>query len=285
MLSLARESDAEPQPPARGESGGRARGGGAAPRDVNAWLHIGEDGSVSVYTGKAEVGQNIRTSLAQAVAEELAVPLGSVKLVMADTARTPFDMGTFGSRTTPAMAPQLRRAAAAAREALIDLAASQWQVPRDSVTVAKGQLNHVGTGRSIAYGKLTEGKALVKTIGGENGLTPASRWSIAGTSVSKVEGLDFVTGRHRYASDIARPGMLHGKVMRPPAYGSTLQSLDTSAAEVIPGVKVVHEGEFVAAAAPQRADGQPGALAAAPAASWKAIGVAPISDSDPVRRI
>src|SRR5882672_1692240 len=97
------------------------------PEEIGAWLHLGEDGTVTVYTGKVEVGQNIRTSLSQAVAEELFVPVGKVQLVMGDTQLTPFDMGTFGSRTTPTMSPQLRKAAASARELLVGLAASQWQ--------------------------------------------------------------------------------------------------------------------------------------------------------------
>ena len=100
------------------------------PDNIGAWLHIGEDGTVTVFTGKTEVGQNIRTSLAQAVAEELRAPIASIKLVMADTALTPYDMGTFGSRTTPTMAPQLRKMAAAARETLIDLAAEKWKTDR-----------------------------------------------------------------------------------------------------------------------------------------------------------
>src|SRR5438876_2424636 len=90
--------------------------GGAAPREIGAWIHIGEDSAVTVYTGKVEIGQNIRTSLSQVVAEELHVPLTSVKMVMADTALVPPDGGTFGSRTTPDMSNRLRRVAAAARE-------------------------------------------------------------------------------------------------------------------------------------------------------------------------
>ena len=109
------------------QESGRARGE-ALPPELAAWLHIGEDGSVTVYTGKTEMGQNIRTSLAQAVAEELHTPISSIQLVMADTALTPYDMGTFGSRTTPTMAPQLKKAGAAAREMLIDLAAERWKV-------------------------------------------------------------------------------------------------------------------------------------------------------------
>ena len=108
----------------------QGRGGGALPQEIGAWIHIDEKGADSVYTAKTEVGQNIRTSLAQAVAEELRAPLESIHMVMADTALTPFDGGTSGSRTTPSMSPQLRRAGAAAREALIELAAAQWKVER-----------------------------------------------------------------------------------------------------------------------------------------------------------
>src|ERR1039458_7128607 len=93
------------------QESGRARRSEALPQDLDAWLHIGEDGAVAIYTGKTEVGQNIRPSLSQAASQELHCPIGSIKLVMADTALVPYDMGTFGSRTTPTMAPQVRRAA------------------------------------------------------------------------------------------------------------------------------------------------------------------------------
>src|ERR1700732_1780968 len=106
------------------ESGSdKAARGESLPKEIGAWLHIGEDGTVTAYTGKVELGQNIRTSLTQAVADELRVPMAAVRLVMADTGLTPFDMGTFGSMTTPTMAAQLRRASAAAREALLGMAA------------------------------------------------------------------------------------------------------------------------------------------------------------------
>src|SRR4051794_9190634 len=114
VLCLLRRAEAQ-------ESGrSRRRGpGGPMPTEIDAWLHIDEDGTVAVSTGKVEVGQNARTSLTQAVADELRLDPESIRLVMGDTARVPFDMGTFGSRTTPSMAPQLRRAAAAARSLLI----------------------------------------------------------------------------------------------------------------------------------------------------------------------
>ena len=122
------------------ETGGRRRGGGRGgqrPGEISAWLHVGEDGTITVFTGKVEVGQNIRTSLTQAVAEELHAPISSIRMVMADTELTPFDAGTFGSRTTPDMAAQLHRVGAAAREALVDLAAEFFKVERASLTVAE----------------------------------------------------------------------------------------------------------------------------------------------------
>jgi isoquinoline 1-oxidoreductase len=233
--------------------GGRGRGrggGGQRPAEIGAWLHIGEDGTVTVFTGKAEVGQNIRTSLTQAVAEELRVPIGAIRMVMADTDQVPFDQGTFGSRTTPDMNVQLRRVSAAAREALLDLAAEQFKTDRGSLTVADGKISKTGTKEVLSFGQLTKGQKLMKSVTDQVRTAPASEWKVAGTSVPKIDGRDFVTGKHRYASDIKRDGMLHGKVLRPIAFGATLGSLDTKAAEALPGVTVVHDGNFVGVVAP-----------------------------------
>jgi isoquinoline 1-oxidoreductase len=237
--------------PAQESGGPRRRGGGApAPREIGAWLHIGDDGQVSVYTGKAEVGQNIRTSLTQAVAEELRVAPDSIRMVMADTQLVPFDMGTFGSRTTPDMAQRLKRVAAAAREALIDLAAESWKVDRKSLTAADGKIQNTATRETLDFGKLTKGQKLTKAVADDISTTPADKWSVAGHSTAKVNGRSFVTGQHKYASDIKRPGMLHGKVLRAPSFGATLVSVDTKAAEAMPEVVVVHDGDFVGVVAP-----------------------------------
>src|ERR1700689_2519092 len=123
-------------------------------RDIGGWLHIGETGIVTVYTGKVEVGQNIRTSLSQAVAEELLVSPDKVQIVMGNTQLTPFDMGTFGSRTAPTMNPQLRRPAAAARELLIGLAAVEWKVDRQRLIAADGKFADPATKRTVEYGRL-----------------------------------------------------------------------------------------------------------------------------------
>jgi isoquinoline 1-oxidoreductase len=232
------------------ESGGTRRGGDAMPGEISAWLHIGEDGRVRVYTGKAEVGQNIRTSLAQVVAEELRVPVASITMVMADTAVTPFDMGTFGSRTTPIMAAQLRTVAAAAREMLVDLAAQLWSVDRGALVAQAAGVAHPPTGRRAGYGELSKGQKLVKAIGEGVPTVPAERWTIAGQSVPKVNGRDVVTGRHKYTTDLTRPGMIYGRVLRAPSVGAALVSVDTAAAAARPGVTAVRDGDFVGVAAP-----------------------------------
>src|SRR5262249_54915530 len=153
--------------------GGGARRGTnePAPAALSAWLHIGEDGMVTVYTGKVEVGQNARTSLSQAAAEELHAPVASIRMVMGDTALTPFDMGTFGSQTTPRMWPQIRKGAATAREMLIDLAAQKWSVDRAAVSVVNGKVTAGAHG--AGFGELTQGQKLTRTIPTSAALTPS----------------------------------------------------------------------------------------------------------------
>ena len=185
-----------------------------------------------------------------AVADELKLPVESVHMLMGDTDHVPFDMGTFGSRTTPTMVPQMRRAAAAARGLLLDLAAKEMGVDRGSLETEGGKVTHAATGRAIGFGELTRGRKLVETIGDGTATMPAAEWKVAGQSVPKIDGRAFVTGKHRYTSDLERPGMLRGKVLRPPSYGATLASLDTARAEAISGVKVVRDGDFVGVVAP-----------------------------------
>lgn len=253
----------------QGESG-RGRSNQRVPNEIGAWIHIDESGTVSVFTGKVELGQNIRTSLAQAVAEELRVPLTTVRLVMADTDLTPFDAGTFGSRSTPAMAPQLRRAAAAARQTLIALAAEQWKVEANSVRIVNARLVNHDASKSLTIAEVAKGQKLVKAIPADVATTPVNEWTIAGTSVPKVNGSDFVNGKHQYTSDMRREGILYGRIVRPSAFNSTLVSSDTKTAEGMPGVVVVRDGDFIGVAAP---DQQTAARAEkAIAVHWKAPG-------------
>lgn len=226
------------------QESGHAFRGHELPTDIAAWLHIDADGRVNVFTGKVEVGQNIRTSLAQAVAEELRVPLDSITMVMGDTDLVPWDMGTFGSRTTPTMAPQLRNMAVAGRELLLQMAAQRWSTEPATLVAEAGKISTKDGAKSLAYGELTRGENLVKTVAGDPPLTPASEWKIAGTPVQKVNGREFVTGRHQFPSDIVRPGMIYGAILRPDAFNAKIESIDSSAAERLSGVKVIREGDF-----------------------------------------
>jgi nicotinate dehydrogenase subunit B len=256
------------RPTAWPQESGRARAsrGDALPREIDAWLHLGENGKVTVYTGKVEVGQNIRTSLSQGVAEELHLPVEKIDLVMGDTQLTPFDMGTFGSRTTPTMNLQLRKVAAAARNLLIDLASAQWQTDRQHLVAADGKVLDPNTKRSVEYAALVKGQQLAQSIPADDPLTPAANWTVMGQSLAKVNGADFVTGRHRYPSDQTLPDMWYGKILRPPSFGATLLSVDSKKAEEM-GAVVVRDGNFVGVAAPS--SGLSAAAIASIRAEWK----------------
>ena len=248
------------------ESGrGGQQGRGATP-DLAAWLHIDEAGRVTACTGKVEIGQNIRTSLSQAVADELRVPLASVTLVMGDTGRTPFDMGTFGSQTTPRMAPQLARAAATAREMLIDQAAARWQADRKALSARDGRIV-MSDGRSLSYGELTRGQALTGTIPAEPAVDARDRWTIRGTSPKKIDGRDFVTGRHQYTPDVVRPAMVYGRIIRPDGFGASLVSVDDSRVRALTGVSVVRDADFLGVVAPT--ESRVARAAAAIQAAWR----------------
>jgi isoquinoline 1-oxidoreductase len=218
---------------------------------LSSWIHVGAKGNITIFTGKAEVGQNIRTSLAQIVAEELNIGVDKITMVLGDTDLTPYDRGTFGSRSIPYMGPSLRKAAATAREVLIDMASASWKTDRSALYVEDGFVKD-RTGRSVNFGDLTKGETFVKPVNDDVKVKPIEEWKIAGTSVPKVNGVSFVTGKHKYTSDMKLEGMQHGKVLRAPSYGAKLVSADISKAQQIPGVKVLKDGDFVGVTAPDR---------------------------------
>ena len=235
---------------------------------LDSWLHIGETGQVTVFTGKVEVGQNIRTSLAQQVSEELRVPVSTITMVMGDTDLTPYDMGTFGSRSTPQMGTQLRKVAASARAVLTQMAAERWHTDEANLLAAEGTIRDPKSRRVISYADLTRGQKLTKVVFNDPPETSADKWKVAGTSTPKKNAQDFVTGAHKYASDITIPGMLFGKVVRPNAFHANLASCDGSQAEKMPGVTVVRDGDFVGVAAEDRGTAE--RAAAAVRAQWNA---------------
>jgi len=175
-------------------------------------------------------------------------------MVLADTALVPDDGMTAGSRTTPSNFPPVRRAAAAAREVLTRLAAEQWQVDAGSLQVQNGTITNPATEQTLTYGQLAGikdvGEAFKQNVPSEITLTPVGDWKVCGTAVPRPNSRDIVIGAHRYPSDIERPNMLYGKVLRPPSYGATLTSVDLSKAQAMKDVIVVREGQFVGCAAP-----------------------------------
>ena len=244
----------------------------AGPQKVTARLHLNEDGTITALSGKVEEGQGPRTELCQAAAEELRVPIERVRMVMADTDLVPDDGITAGSRTTPINVPNMRQAAATARELLTGLAAKQWGVEPAILQVQDGVITDKSNSRSMTYADLAKSKDLVAAFAAEIqsgvALTPAQEWKVLGKPVPKLDGRDLVTGRHKFPSDIVRPNMLYGKVLRPPAYGATLQSIDLSGAQALKDVQVVREGNFVGFLAPSSRLATQAMELAAKTASW-----------------
>ncbi len=265
----------------RGERRGGRGGGGTA----NVWerIHIGKDGVITLLAGKVEVGQGSRAEFAQAAAEELRVPAEQIQVVMSDTGLTPNDGNTAGSGSTPRTVPAIRQAAAAAREALLELASRRWGVQRMSVELSNGRITHAATQRTLTFGELAQSEELPRAFEqaapSAGALTAVRDWKVLGTSAPRPNARDLVTGTHRYPSDVRRPDLLRGKVLRPPSYGAKLLSIDLAPAKEMKDVVVVQDGSFVGVAAPTSSRAQAALEAIANTAKWEA---APHPASDEV---
>jgi len=219
-----------------------------SPTDFNAYLHIKADGRVTCFSGKIEMGQGPATSLAQLLAEELDVPLASVDVVLGDTDLCPWDMGTFGSLTIRQFGPLLREAAAEARAVLVQMASERLQVPAERLVVADGVVSdRDNRAARVTYAQLTEGRRIERRLGAKPALEPVERFTIVGRPARRRDAVEKVTGAARFAGDIVPPGgALHARLLRPPAHGARLASVDVSAAEKRPGVTVVQDDDLVA---------------------------------------
>jgi nicotinate dehydrogenase subunit B len=217
------------------------------------WIHVGTDGVVTAFTGKVDVGQDNRTALAQLVAEELRLPAPSVRVVMGDTDLCPWDAGTFGSRSIPDAGPVLAAAAAGTRGYLLDLAAERLEVDAGDLEVADGRIAVRGTDRSTSFGELVDGLHRVEIVRGRPETTPPDRWRVTGAALPKLQAEEAVTGERRFSTDLSLPGMLHGRVFRPPSHGATLAAVDVSGAEALGDVTVVNQDGFVGVATPGQA--------------------------------
>ncbi len=253
---------------------------GATPKERTR-LHIGADGVVTVFSSKVEVGQGSRTQLSQAVAEELRIGIDSVRMVLADTDQTPDDGATAGSRTTPSTVPRVRKAAAAARELLQATAAKTWALDPTALQVENGTVRH--DGKQLSYADLAANPSTAATddqsIPAGVSVRATAAWTILGKHAPKVERQEIVTGRHRYPSDIVRPGMLYGKILRAPAYAATLKSIDEGALADFPKVQLVRDGEFVGCVAPTSFEAREAVARLTETAKWE---FAPHVSSDEV---
>jgi nicotinate dehydrogenase subunit B len=217
------------------------------PDDPNAYLLIGADGRVACFTGKIEMGQGIITSLAQMLAEELDVRLDTVDMVMGDTARCPWDAGTFGSRSTKYFGPPLRAAAAEARAVLVRMAARRLGVAEDLLATTEGTVYVArDPSRMVTYSALVGGRKIEVRLDPKPAIKPRAAHTISGRPTLRTDGRAKVTGEAKFAGDIRRPGMLYASLLRPPAHGARLKSADTSKAEAVPGARIVRDGDLVA---------------------------------------
>ncbi len=217
----------------------------AGNRMLDAWLRINADGSATVFTGKVELGQGIVTALAQIAAEELDLPLKRIKMISGDTGQTPNEGQTAGSQSIEASGTALRMASAEARGILIDLAAKRFGVAADTLTVADGVITG-RDGRKIGYGEIAGEADLHREATAKTAPKPPAEHKIVGKPIPRLDIPAKVTGGAAYVQDIRLPGMLHGRVVRPPRYGAKLESFDQAAVKALPGVTaVVRDGSFL----------------------------------------
>ena len=221
--------------------------GRSLPKDYNAFLLIAEDGTVTCYTGKIEMGQGIITSLAQMMADELNVPFEKVKMVMGDTDLCPWDGGTWGSLSTRAFGPNMRAAAAEARGVLLTLASEKLKVPVAQLKVKDGIISDTqNPANLVTYAQLTKGKKIEKYLDTKPAVEDVSDFTYVGKSLNRSDAIHKVTGEAKYTGDLKLPGMVFARILRPPSHGAKLVSVDFTAAEKIEGTKVIRDGDLVA---------------------------------------
>jgi CO/xanthine dehydrogenase Mo-binding subunit len=227
-----------------------------APDQVDSFLAIHADGSVTVFTGKVDIGTGGRAALRQMVAEELDVPIERlIELIEGDTALTPDQGSTAGSQGISRGGQELRRAAATAREALVGLAARRLGRPAGDLETADGVVRpKAGGGPGVSYGDLVGGRRLNLAVDPKAPLRPPARFRYIGRRVPRPDVPGKVTGRNPFVHDLRLPGMLHGRAIRPPAVGATLVAADESSIAAVPGARVVRLGSFVGVVAEREWD-------------------------------
>jgi nicotinate dehydrogenase subunit B len=233
--------------PGSGSVRAEAAWGSKPTRQLDDWLAIEADGSVTAFSGKVELGTGTRTALAQIVAEEFDLPLVRVHLVMGDTDSTPNEGYTAGSMTISSSGASLRQAAAEARRALLEMASSVLDATLDELAVSEGVISVIhDPARKTTYAELMGGKAFNREVPEDVPQKSSQEYRLVGISASRLDLLSKVSGAPSFIQDIRLPGMLHARLVRPPSVNARLTRLDENSVKDVPGmVKVVQRGNFI----------------------------------------
>jgi nicotinate dehydrogenase subunit B len=217
-----------------------------APDEVDGFLAIDRQGDVSVFSGKVDLGTGVRTAMAQIVAEELDVPMARIRVIQGDTALTPDQGPTYGSLSIQNGGMQIRQAAATARRALMRQAAGRWHVAENELTVEQGVIKTVHGTQSVSYGDLIGGRTFALAVDKDAPLKDPTSFTVVGRSQTRLDIPDKISGRFTYMQDFRVEQMVHGRVVRPPAIGATLLSVDEDSVSQVPGIlKVVRQRNFL----------------------------------------
>jgi len=245
---------------------------------LDAWIRIDTDGGITVFTGKAELGQGFRTAFQQIAAEELDVAFGALKVVTADTKVTANEGYTSGSNSMKDSGTAIQNAAAQARELLVAEAAKRLDLPVENLRTADGAVI-APDGKRLSYGELVAGDMLHVQAQPKSKLKNPATYKVIGQSVPRVDIPAKVTGGAAYVQDMRLPGMVHARIVRPPSYGAQLTECDTSAVEKLPGVvKIVRDGNFLAVVAEKEFQSIKAMNALAAATKWKETASLPKQD-------
>ena len=215
------------------------------PREVDSFLAVYADGSVTVYTGKVDLGTGLRIAVRQMVAEELGLPIGRVSLVEGDTGLTPDQGGTGGSSGLTGGGVAVRQAAATARQALLALGADELKRPATELTLVDGQVRPKAGGPGVSIGALIGGKRFSLKVDPQAPRQDPKTYAVVGQPILRPDVPGKCTGEHVYVQDFTLPNLLHGRVVRPPTIGATLVSVDESSIRQIPDVRIVRDHNFL----------------------------------------
>ncbi|MBN1685493.1 MAG: molybdopterin-dependent oxidoreductase, partial [Spirochaetales bacterium] len=239
--------------------------------EIDSWIRIDTDGTVTVFSGKVELGQDLRTSVAMICAEELGLELGRIRVIMGDTERTVNEGYTTSSMSLESTGPALRNAAAEARELLLREAGRKLGAAVEELTTEDGTVTDPKTGRSVTYWELYGGRKFNRKVGSTGTLKDPENYRVVGRHASRLDIRAKVTGGACFVHDLELDGMAHGRVVRPPYSDAVLVSVDEAKVRTMPGVlRIVRDGKFLGIIAEREEQAAAAAGALKRAAVWKA---------------